>query len=122
MVQDIRAKFENAGNERAVIASILNYSDLVVEAASKLSEDAFITTHHRILYSIILSLYHNGVEKFDFVSIVNKANDLNVLEEIGGAEYVGALLNTPVSKSNFEYYLNRVVDSSTKYQLYMAAS
>lgn len=116
--ESIRAKFENQGNERAVLACILNNSDLLIDVAAKLEETDFISSHHRALYSVITSLAADGVTKFDLVTVVNAAIEKSVLELIGGEDYILALFSTNANRSNFELFVNKILDSSTKFRLY----
>ena len=44
---DAKSKFEDRGNERAVIACVLQNPDLMVEVEAKLSERDILSDHHR---------------------------------------------------------------------------
>lgn len=114
-----KAKFENRGNERATLCCVLNKPDLLVDVQTKLEEKDFLTPHHRKLYSILSSLYSEGVASFDTISVVNEAKERKILEKVGGEEYIDALFSTNIDTSNLEVYVNKVLDSSTKYKLYL---
>ncbi len=122
MEKTIKAKFENVGNERAIISCILKHPNLIIDADAKLLEADFLSDHHRAFYSIIRDLYLKGIPKFDLVAIINSATDKGVLELIGGPDYINALFNASVDKDNIDFYIDKVLDSSTKYKLYLAAN
>lgn len=117
-MSDIREKFEDRGSERIVLASILQFPDLLFEADAKLEERDFLSPHHKNLYIIIRSLDRQGIKRFDFMSLMDEASRLGFEDKFGGPEYLNALLSTLVDKKNFEVYLERLVDASTKYKLY----
>jgi replicative DNA helicase len=52
------------------------------------------------------------------MAVVNTAADKSMLELVGGAEYVDALMYNPVNPENIEVYILKVLDCSTKYQLF----
>lgn len=114
-----KERFESRGDERIVLACVLQNPDLLVEADHKLSENDFLSEHHRALYSLLKKLDAQGVKSFDLVVVITEAAKFGMEELIGGVDYLNALMSTIVDKANFEVYLNRVVDASTKYKLYL---
>lgn len=116
-----KSKFENPGVERVVLCSLLQYPDLMVDAHCQISEDDFLTLHHRTLYSILVSLYLKGVFKFDLLSIVSCASENGLLDVICGAEYISALIGTPIQQDNFSFHVGKLLDISAKYRLFLTA-
>jgi len=116
-----KVKFEDRGSERAVISSILQYPDLIIEADTKIGESDFLSEHHQALYSLIKLLYGRGVKTFDLVALLDCAEQNGVIDLIGGTDYIQALMQTPFDKENFGVYVEKLLDCSTRFKLYMQA-
>jgi replicative DNA helicase len=115
-----KEKFQSPSNERAVIACVIQNPDLFIDLTSKVDDTDFLTSNHRAFFSVLFNLFAQGVEKFDLISIVNEATDLELIKTIGGAEYVDALLQSYINEANFPIYVGKLIDRSTKYKLYKA--
>lgn len=113
-----RDKFADRGSERLVLSLVLRSPDLIIDVAARLQEHDFLSSNHRALFSVLSSMYEQGVKSFDLMGVVNEATRGNVVDLIGGPEYIDALKETPVDKANLPIYLDNVLDCSTKYRLY----
>jgi replicative DNA helicase len=65
------------------------------------------------------TLIKRGAGKFDVSMIVNEATQNHVLKDIGGYEYLMSIVGMELTETNIHYYIDKVMDSSTKYQLYI---
>jgi replicative DNA helicase len=117
-LDNIRASFEGPSNERFILACALQRPDSLIDIRAKLVEADFLSDNHRALFSVLSKLCTLGVANFDLLSVVSQATETGLLQTIGGADYVNALFNTFVNEANLDTYVNRVLDSSTKYKLY----
>lgn len=97
------------------IKNIENYYSII----SVVSEQDFLRPEHKLIWVIIGTLIKRGVSKIDAALIVNEAQVNGVIKEIGGYEYITAILNMDLSDDNIQYYIQKVLNASTKYQLYM---
>lgn len=122
MVDISRDTFADPGVERLVLSLMLKEPDLLIDVSAKLVEKDFLSSSHRTLYSILSSLYNEGVKSFDIMGVVGEAQKRGVMDLIGGPEYVDALMHNPVNRDNFPVYLTKVLDCSTKYRLYQEAT
>lgn len=118
---DVKGKFEDRGSERAVIATLLQNPDVIVDVQAKLEESDFLSDHHRCIYSILGSLYGQGLHSFDMMAVLDFADKKGVMEAIGGGDYIDALYRMEVDPRNFSVYVNLVLDSSVKYKIYREA-
>lgn len=118
MRQDMKEKFADKGSERMVLACVLNVPDLLIDAASTVSEGDFLSANHRSLFAVLSALYKQGVKTFDIMAVVNEASEKGMLNIIGGPEYVDALMHNPVNPDNLSVYLHKVLECSTKFKLY----
>lgn len=103
--------------ERSVIALCLKSMSTFVEVSSKLSTQDFLDDGNRALYTVLCSLSSIGLAEFDLTSVANGVNDLGVLEEVGGYEYIDALFQSDVGAANLDVYVNQILDASVLYKL-----
>jgi replicative DNA helicase len=104
--------------ERVLLAycfkSINNYYNM----SFLISESDFLRPEHRFLYMIFNSLSSREVKKFDSSMVINEAKKNGIMENIGGYEYLNAIMSLEVENENLSYYINKILDISTKYRLY----
>ena len=112
--------FCNPGSERALLALCLKDASYFYNIASKIAEFDFLQPNHPPLFSILKHLAARGIQKFDLTLIMNAAKDYEIIKNVGGLEYVQTIANmaNSVSTSNFDKYLEDVVEASTKFKLY----
>jgi replicative DNA helicase len=119
MSEKIKETFCQPTYERALLSycfeTISNY--FIIGAA--VSDKDFLRPEHRFIWVIMGSLAKKGASKFDVSMIVHDAQQNGVLKEIGGYEYVMAVTSMDVTEGNIQFYIDKVLDASTKYQLYM---
>jgi replicative DNA helicase len=120
-IEQVKSKFAHAGNEAAALACIFKDATNYFEVEAKLSEQDFLTPHHRALWTIIKTLMRADVMILDLASIMNQASVLKIEENIGGYDYVSSLFEKSVDPANIHFYIERVADASTKYQVIQAA-
>lgn len=118
MQPQTKDKFADTGSERMVLSCVLSVPDLLIDVKTRVSERDFLSDNHRSLYAVLCALYDSGVKSFDIMAVVSEATDKGMLDLIGGAEYVDALMYNPVNPENLEVYLLKVLECSTKYRLY----
>lgn len=116
---DIKEIFYRPGDERAVLAYCFKSIDNFYDLCSKLSEQDFLTDSHQMLFVIFKELASDGVTSFDITMVINKAQNTDVLDMIGGAEYIQSVSNIRVSDDNFQIYVDNILDASTKFKTYI---
>jgi len=79
----------------------------IIESTEVLSEDAFYSEKHRIIYRAMLSLYTKA-EPIDVESVRARLSDLGHLEQIGGVAYLGELAADVPAASNARHYASQV--------------
>lgn len=117
-----RDKFADKGIERAVLSSIIKYPDLIIDAEAKLEVNDFLSSYHRDLYSVLKSLYRSGASSFDLMTVVDLADKNGVLKDLGGPEYIKALMLGEFDPNNFKLYLSKLLRCSTRYKLFEEAA
>lgn len=122
-LEQVKTKFAHAGNEAAVLACVLkNPDDCFYEVESKLIDQDFLTPHNRALWTVIKSLMREEVSCPDITAILNQANILKLEDRIGGYDYINALFEKNINSNNINFYIKRVLDSSTKFKIVLTAS
>lgn len=105
--------------ERALLSYCLRSLDHYYMIAPFMEERDFLNPEHRLLFVIIKHLVSMGAPKIDASMIVNESEKSGVLESIGGYDYLMAIMDMELSEGNVQFYLDKVINSSTKYKLYL---
>ncbi len=118
-MDQIKAKFAHPGNEAAVLACVLQSPATYFEVESQLSEQDFLTSHHKAIWVVIKSLSQQGVTTPDISTVLTRAGDLDLEKEISGPNikayaYINALFDKSIDTNNIGFYLNRMLDASIK--------
>lgn len=119
MSEKYKEMFCQAVYERALLSYCFESIDNYYIVASAVSDQDFLRPEHRLLWIMMGSLVKRGASKFDGSMIINEAKTNGVLKDVGGYEYVNAIIGMDLSDSNIDYYVKKVLDASTKFQLYM---
>lgn len=98
--------------EVAVLGAMLESFPSVHKLCTFLPLDIFYTTKHRLIYTVILELYHNK-EPVDILTVTSKSREMGLYDDIGGAYEITMLTSKLASTANVEYHA-RVL-----YQLYL---
>lgn len=111
--------FEDPGNERAVLATILTVPNAINDVYGVIKASDFLTPHNRHIFVCLEQLLiTQGMCSFDITAVVNKLSSLGLLEKCGGYDYIDALFSTKVLYENLDKYLNSVLENSSKKRLY----
>jgi len=119
MSEKIKELFCRPVYERALLAYCFISIDNYYSISSMISEEDFLRPEHKLIYMMLSALRKRGVSSFDGSLIINEAKDNGVLAQIGGYEYINAIIDMEVSDENLEYYIKNTLDASTKYKLHL---
>jgi replicative DNA helicase len=92
--------------EIAVLScAFLSPQEALHVCAEKIRPDHFHRPAHRSIYEMLLEM--NGVnEAIDLVTVTQKLSDSQLLEKIGGPEYLHEILTSEATSANIQYYLD----------------
>jgi len=126
-MDNAKAQFAHPGNEAAVLACVLQAPANFYEVEARLSEQDFLTPHHKAIWVIVKSLAQQGVTAPDISTILTRAGDLDLEKEINGPnvkayDYINALFDKSIDTNNIGFYLNRMLDASIKLKVLNAAA
>jgi replicative DNA helicase len=115
---ELKYMFCKPEDERALLAFSFKSIDNFYTLLAKMSAKDFLNNEHATLFVLLNSLLKKGVEHFDVSMVVDLARNDGCLHGVGGVDYIVSINGMPVSDSNFNIYLNNVLEASTKYKLY----
>jgi replicative DNA helicase len=126
-MDEIKAQFAHPGNEAAVLACVLQNPANFFEVEAQLSEQDFLTPHHKAIWVVIKSLSQQGVTNPDISTVLTRAGDLELEKEISGPnvkayDYINALFDKSIDTNNIGFYLNRMLDASIKLKVLRATA
>lgn len=98
--------------EEMTIGAILKAPHTIDTIATILSEQDFCTTQHQLIYGAAMELHE--MNKFDFNTLKQWIREMNVLDQIGGVEYLNQLRYTVESVGLVSHYAERVREKAIK--------
>lgn len=113
---------KNPSAERNILNIVMKNNDnLVLCSAQDLYAEHFAVEANQILYSVICYLTQNGVKHFDsntIYSVITDANALEVMNGIGGRNYIDGLLEQATIEDNLKLNIDLVKECNTKRMIY----
>jgi replicative DNA helicase len=107
--------------EAAVLSAMMLDQATLSLGITVLKPEYFYRTAHRIIYNVIVELYEDNMEA-DQITIVNRLTRKDLLDKVGGAEYINDISDVVLSSANFEYHANIITDLALLRQLIEAAN
>jgi replicative DNA helicase len=113
---------ESLEAEAAVLGSMMQDPQCIGEVVEKLKTDAFYRPEHQIIFDAIVCLYEkNRGGCLDAVLLRDELKKRKQLEDIGGVEYIGRVMDSVPSSANVAFYTDIVKDKMLLRQLIAAA-
>lgn len=107
----------NIDIEKALLASLMSVEESFDSIADIVSKDDFYAKRHQYIFTAISHLA-NVSEPYDSVMVHDWLETQKLLEVVGGADYLGNILNqSPATLFNLTSYAQRVRELSTLRQL-----
>lgn len=105
--------------EQAVLGSILIDTEAIIRIADKITPDDFYVEKHRLVYQAMTEIFSRK-EPIDIVSLSNKLDEKNVLNDIGGRAFLISFTASVPTASNVEHYAKIVRQKATLRRLIRA--
>lgn len=112
---------QNIEAEESVLGSMLLSRDAIIDASEIIKADDFYKETHKKLYSIIMDMFEKNIP-VDLVTIVDELRRLNMLEAVGGIDYITNLSSNIVTTANVSYYAKLIQEKSLLRRLIEASS
>lgn len=105
--------------EQTILGAILLDKNVIHEVES-LSSDVFYNEAHKVIFNRMLELHKKGVV-IDIITLINKLNSYDELENIGGIAYLTSLSTIVPTTSNIKYYIKIVEELQQKRNIVQAS-
>jgi replicative DNA helicase len=118
-----RSMPESLAAEAAVLGSMIVDPVCIAEVIEHLEASDFYRMEHRHIFSALIGLYEkNRGEAIDAVLLRDELEKRQQLEQVGGVEYVGRIMDSVPSSANVMYYAGIVKDKALLRETISAAS
>jgi replicative DNA helicase len=104
---DDRLQPQNLEAEQCLLGSLLLDSASIHEVDTKVDPSSFYLKKHQTLFRVVQSLTDEG-KPVDAILMREELSRRNLLEEVGGSDYLASLVNAVPSSANAEYYADIV--------------
>lgn len=111
---------QNIEAEQAVIGSMILDPEAMGKVVEVLKENDFYRIAHRKIFSAIIELYELN-QPVDLITLTENLRKNNLLEEVGGAAALTAILENTDTTANVEHHAKIVKEKSTLRELINAA-
>lgn len=98
--------------EVGVLGAMMLSRDAVVEASEVITKDDFYRESHKVLFEVMMELYEKN-EPVDLVTVTDALRSRDLLEVVGGMDYVADLPMNVISTSTVPYYAKMIKDKAT---------
>jgi replicative DNA helicase len=114
---------ESLAAEAAVIGSMIIDPACIGQVVEMLNRDSFYRVEHQLIYDAVIALYEkNRGEGIDGVLLRDELERRKQLEQVGGVDYLGKVLNSVPSSANVSYYAGIVKDKQLLRELIQSAT
>ncbi|HPF82639.1 MAG TPA: replicative DNA helicase [Bacilli bacterium] len=111
----------NIEAEQSVIGSMLISKYAAQKSLENLTSDLFYMDAHEKIFSTIRDLMDNNTP-IDITTVTSELDKRKILKEIGGAQYLGELINSVPSATNVDEYIKIVNEKAVLRRLIKESS
>ncbi len=97
--------------EAAVLSAMMIDQATLSEGVTDLKPEFFYRTAHRMIYATMIELYEENIEA-DPITIINRLKRKEILDKVGGAEYINEISDVVLSSANYRFHARIVEDQS----------
>ncbi len=105
--KDVRIMPHSVEGEQSVLGCALIDNDAASNIVSELKPDDFYLEAHKIIFTAMydIAVHRNPI---DFVTVTDELNKKDMIDSVGGIEYITQLTNVVPSASNYRHYIDIV--------------
>src|SRR4051794_32126772 len=107
--------------ERCLLASMMLDKEMIGQVVQIVDREAFFQADHQIIFDVLLKLYEQN-RPVDAVILREELIKRQLLDEIGGREYLAAILGTVPSAAHGAHYASIVREKALLRQLISASN
>ena len=102
----------NIEAEKSLLGSVFWSYGALQKACEEVQKEVFYLDTNSIIFETIKSLYDNK-KPVDINTVTTELINKNLLNKIGGLEYLNEIINSVATGANIEYYINSVIEKYT---------
>ncbi len=103
----------NVDAEIALLGCIIIDESAFVHVVDMVELDDFYDPHNKAIFKAMSTIYANG-QNIDITTLLSYLEKENLLEQVGGYEYLANLSNIGYSTSNIDTYIELITDASLR--------
>ncbi len=107
--------------ERCLLASMMLDKEMIGQVVQIVDREAFFQADHQIIYDVLLRLYEQN-RPIDAIIVREELVKIQLLEEVGGIQYLAAILNSVPSAAHGAHYAGIVREKALLRQLIAASN
>jgi replicative DNA helicase len=107
--------------EMCLLASMMLDKEMIGEVVQKIDREAFFQADHQIIFDVLLKMYEQN-RPIDAILLREELAKRQLLDEVGGNAYLGAILNTVPSSAHGLHYAGVVREKALLRQLIAASN
>ena len=107
---------QNIEAEQAVLASMFLSKYALEKAVDELTKDLFYLDSHGIIFDVLKELHENN-RAIDITTLTDLLEKKDLLNKIGGVEYLGEIINSIASPANIDEYISIVNEKAIRRRL-----
>ena len=111
----------NIDAEKALIGSMFWSKVSLQKGCEEVDKEFFYLDSNATIFEVIKDLY-NRHDPVDVNTVTTELVAKNILNQVGGVEYLSELINSVATGANIEYYINQVAEKYTLRRLIEAAT
>lgn len=111
---------QNNEAEQSVLGSILLQPTALISAMEFLQANDFYRRAHQLIFQMMIDLNERN-EEIDIVTVADRLENNNQLEDVGGAAYLAELSTIVPTAANIEYYAKIVEERALLRRLIQAS-
>jgi replicative DNA helicase len=111
----------NIEAEKSLIGSVFWSYGALQKACEEVEKEHFYLDSNSIVFEIIEGLYEDK-KPVDINTVATELISKNLLNKIGGMEYLNELINSVATGANIEYYINTVLEKYTSRKMIEVAT
>ncbi len=117
--QNVRMMPHNLEAEQSLLGCALIDTVAPIVILSEVKPEDFYLDSHKKIFNAMLTIYSGGTP-IDFITVTDELLKTNLLDSVGGIDYITTLTNIVPSAANFKHYVEIIKRDSVLRQLISA--
>ena len=112
---------QNLEAEQSLLGCLLLDKESIYKIVDILNPEDFYNNNNKEIFAAMLELF-NSQQPIDIITLSNRLEEKNILQEVGGRTYLAQLSNTVATSANTVNYANLIQKKATLRRLQISAS